>query len=194
MKLLSGLRNCHAIGVDSVVLHKAPNGDLARAFIAYPGCGIEELPFTERNAPNVAYHNHQHHLLEFYVLRGLLTQHALTLDPSSARQAVYGYKFSSGITGQMGADLYPHKLGCNVKYTNYRKGGYFSMTGFDIHTVSTNGMTIWKVYESNISDLPRHQSWAYSDRNDWKPSSEGLYIPMSLAELEQAEGLICRST
>lgn len=191
MKILSGLKNCHAKGLDSVIIDRAKNGDLTRVFIAHENCALNVPDITK---PVVALHNHRHHELKFTVLEGVLTNVWLLTNNVGPfvgiSYNVYAFK-SSILDGKMKAiDLRTPVYGQETEQ-NYYPNDTFLMYGSDVHTVFTKGRTIWEVKERNVKDVGPFLSLTYVDARDtFKPSAAGLYKPMSNKDIEKAEKLL----
>lgn len=178
---ISGLRNCHVPNVTSLVLRErlSPQEGMVRIFYAEPNHPLQYL-YRVGGEFNVAAHNHRQDL-SLEVLFGTVDNWILTEREESPKRLAE-YSFNSGILGEMSVAIL-RLLEVDITRYSMFLGRPFDMLASHIHTVTVASRSAaWVVREGALSPAP---TLAYN-KMGWKPSVEGLYIPMSDQELRIA--------
>lgn len=171
----SGLRNCHVMGMSSIVLNDQP-GNRIRVFVASWG--------NELRKDTLAVHAH-HCDLTLIPLFGNVTHHRYS-DPQGPTNDPFAFElcaYSSGITGPESKLTRTGKRFSLAETNSPLKA--CRLLSADLHSVSIhNGApAAWVVIEG--AEDPDYESICYSrDPGEFDP--QGLYIPMSQAEIVDA--------
>jgi len=183
------LANCHAPGLDSIVLknNSVVNGGMARIFLAHE----ETHPLgqiIDEESGNFVIGVHDHRFpLTIVPLLGSFVNYEVTADPEGSEQ-LHEYAFSSGINGTMGVS-YQRQVTVRPPHFNEQEpGGLIRMTANDLHTViipnrnTVNKWTAWLVLEEPTEKT----SHIYSPTDHLSLNSEGLYQPLDPALAKDA--------
>jgi len=179
--LSRSLRNCHIMGLDSIMLLETP-GKTIRLYYAHQG---HEL---HRNFPGIIEHNqslsfHAHHCnLTLEVVKGHLMNWTVEIDSEKPTdQLTFKYKYNSEITnGKIGFVKFPELTHLStVRMNSMNVGDYELMNAHAIHTVAADSRydSAWLVYEGE--EDPNYESLSFSTNYNLENESfEGLYQPM----------------
>lgn len=176
------LADCHAPGIDSIVLqdNRATNGGMTRIFAAHEG--VHPLgDLINPNTGNYTIGVHDHRFgLRILPLLGTIVNFEVTIDPEGP-ETLHEYEFQSGINGNMNVAHTREVRTRTPVFHELTPGGSTNMLATDLHTVivpdseTVNGMTAWMVHEGP----EEKSSKIYSPTDHLQVSAEGLYTPMS---------------
>lgn len=186
--LLSGVFNCHNIGLTSVVLDERKDGSLSRIFFATETCTLDRI-FKPDGHMTVGAHNHDKGI-KFTTLFGNPRHVSLYVNYSFdfPEMRWYRYPFVSALdSGEFGL-LSPRSF--LVKVTIHDLDNTYMGTD-QIHTVTCNPFSAWHCDESSKEDVKKH---VWSPRPDLTLDSTNLYIPMSEVELEVTRQLLIQNS
>jgi hypothetical protein len=182
-EFISGLKNCHIPGLYSLVISDRESSMVGMNRIFYAGEGHEmSTLFRPDGMFSIAPHNRRQdiclQLLFGNVVNWDCEKRAGRLGLLSGTYSEY--RFESGILGEMAAvEVRPVWLSLTRRRLT---AGGIVLRASAIHTVEVASSTAaWRVVEGQIAE---HPTVAYNPSR-WKPSSEGLYIPMSRLELDR---------
>lgn len=170
----SGLHNCHAFGVESLVLRTNRDGSLIRIFHATGTHTLQRL-FRDNGHFVVGVHNHNK-ALRLRRLFGDIWN--VELRPTSTPEAscLYRYPFTSALNNPDGFNL--GKPVIRRMSITTRRLIDVAMRPHDTHTVLVPASTAaWLVEEGPT--VPNFQKYIYSPKSDLSLNSVGLYIPMN---------------
>lgn len=181
--LKSGLRNCHHVGLHSVVMEERPNGSLSRIFFTTDESTMDR-PFRPDGHLTVGAHNHDKGV-RFTLLAGRAWHLWVDTDRIDAISPVwFRYPFNSAIdSGKFGIGE-QRRLHVSVTVGNL-DNTYMSTS--QTHTVLATPRTAWHCDEGPKE--PK-QKYIWSPRGDLELDATGLYQPMSAAELEESRELL----
>lgn len=176
--LLSGLRNCHHVGLTSVVLDEREDGSLSRIFFAESYSTMDRV-FRPDGHMVIGAHNHDKPI-RFTTLFGSPRHLSIYTDyPGVApRVTWYRYPFESAMnSGEFGL-LEPRPFFVTVAIHDLDNT---YMDTREIHTVIASPMTAWHCDERPKEPIKKH---VWSPRPDLKLDSRGLYLEMTKDQLE----------
>lgn len=193
--LLNAVRNCHAVGLNSIVLLNEP-GRLIRLFVAHEGHTLHHNLDPQQNpsinggaktAMSIAYHPHHCDII-LEVVRGWIVNrwldHAVT-DPKIPRNLTT-WRYRSHLRGEKPGfeKLGPVYGRAEGHWRMLHVRDTLELKASDVHTVgaAANYCPAWLVYEG-AEDLD-YDPLCYSnaDLSTW--TGDGMYIKMSPAEIE----------
>ncbi len=187
-KIINGIKNCHAIGVDSVVLG-TENGKLVRAFIAHEN---HNLYLT--NPFSVGFHPH-HCDLTIKVVEGsiinvtLISEFALGAH-SIEELATYRYESAirNGDKGAFTQVMEKRPFGTLARVVNASQS--LALPASAIHTILiyARETATWIIHEGD--EDPNYVADVYSNADLTKASGEGLYLPMTDEEYQAAKARV----
>jgi hypothetical protein len=177
--LKSGFRNCHHMGLTSVVLDEREDGTLSRIFYAEPNCTMDRI-FRPDGHMVIGAHNHDKPI-RFTRLFGNPRHVSLFTDyPGvSPRSLWFRYPFESAINSGESGLLDPRAFQVEVSIHDLDNT---YMDTRQVHTVLTSPMSAWHCDEFPKEDVKKH---VWSPLPGLKLDSRGLYVAMAEAELEQ---------
>jgi hypothetical protein len=193
MKFISGLKNCHVKGVDSLVISERVSDEvgMVRVFHATPGHGLINI-FKRLDLPTAEFclapHNHRQDVSLELIYGNVSNWRATETDAEFAIDLTE-YRFFSGILGKMEVEpLRKARMAFNREVL--QSGVPAHMSASQVHTVQVvSPPAAWIVREGEISNAP---SLAYNCEG-WEPTSGGLYIPMTADELADAALAIAKN-
>ena len=181
------LRNCHAVGVDSIVLGIEVDDEgrklsMTRVFVAHHDRHELDHLWREDGHYIIGVHNHRYPLTIDPVV-GELINHEVTLgEPGAA--LLYEFKFQSGITDEL--DIVPTgNYGIADAYNrSLVPGDSHYMEATDLHTVvvpKVGVLSAWMVTEGPGV----MESFMYSMIPDPVIDPTGMYLPLAKIEAER---------
>ena len=177
------VRNCHVVGLDSVVLYdwREQGHGMLRYFYAREGNPLSKLCNSEGHF-TLGVHNHRYELWLKPFL-GVMQNIEFTLGGDES--FLYRYRFESGLSGKMGAVLEEWVSARCETVRHLFPGQVRYMNPEDLHTVGVPKEAAWIVVEGHTRPELADSSRIYSPRPDLTLSSEGLYQPMSPDEARE---------
>ncbi len=200
---MTGVKNCHCRGVDSIVLRESP---MVRVFITRPDHALWQN--TLPHIFSVGFHPHATNI-EIEVIHGQisnvepgfvhkpdkpsllmpgkikdLAQIDSLLDRSNFRR----YRFDSFLRGGLGGfqdmDVVFHVSHFNRKLET---GAKLSLHGRHLHTIHVEkGQEVaWVIREGAANPNFEPICWSNAPLTEW--TADGLYIPMTTTELKAAQ-------
>lgn len=197
---MTGIKNCHTRGVDSIVLNQSP---MVRCFITRPGHELWQntLPHTF----SVGFHPHRT-VIEIEVIHGQIVNvepgfvHAppkvllpgkvkdfSAIDSLLDRSNFRKYQFDSVLRGGQGGfrdlDVLFHIFHFNRKL---EAGKRLLLSARALHTihVAKGEEAAWVVREGVVDRNFEPICWSNAPLLDW--TADGLYVPMTQGELRAA--------
>ena len=184
------LRNCHTIGLDSIVLVHKDERCLVRLFVARPEHDLWLNNPVLKQPLSIALHPH-HCDITLHVVKGVLHNHIARIGnvQGSYVRKMGQYLFRSAIkSGEPATFERQEDVEVSIPVTNHIwEGDRNYLSAEQIHTVSvTRGeVCAWFVYEG--VENPNHIPLCWTDNHALvsKPLS-GLYEPMSEVQVLEA--------
>jgi hypothetical protein len=194
------LKNCHAPGLDSVVLGEGSSGELVRVFWARKGhsLGVRH-PYSDQL--QIAFHGH-HCAIDFTVIQGCMIN--CTVDEVGSHQMQHGkiklWEFQSKIvsTASPGfAQLLDENGAQRCKYVGLQNeilvdedmGRITSMNAEDIHTVFVpTEEAMWLLHEHPTKFGRNTKKVTYSNNDLSSFSFKDLYQPFT--DLEEIKHVL----
>lgn len=185
----SSLINCHAIGLDSIVLKPAPN--MVRIFIAR---GYEHTLWRNNPDTNEPYSVgvHPHHCdITMVPLLGSIAN--IVLSSGSPTHKLHQFKYRSTITGRAGDGSVFKYTGKDVRVSLHHQPLRYptQLLASALHTVYVpkGKWAAWMICEGR--EWPNYEPLTLSNhRLDTTYSATGLYKPMTLKRLREYGGLL----
>ncbi len=176
---VSGLRNCHHIGLHSLVLQERPDGSLLRIFYTTPNHRMREL-YEPGGHFTIGAHNHNKQL-HFITLYGNVynVELAVKMSEDNGQWKGYRYPFHQSALLEGGFSLgEPEAVSGELIWAPIHQK---SLETSDVHTVVVHGdHGAWLVNEGPPQDTPKS---IFSPRSDLNLCADGLYLPGVTAEM-----------
>lgn len=167
-----GIRNCHAVGVDSLVLKRWRGGGMLRMFVTRPGHGW--APDGDRFP--LAPHDHRFRI----TLRHLFgdVRHRL-FAPADDGRVFHRYRFTSAMGGT--TPMAEREAVVRLAERVEPLAGRVCLDEMAIHTVDvTSEWAAWLVFEG-VDRQPKNA--LFSPDESFTVDASGLYQPMSKDEI-----------
>jgi hypothetical protein len=185
--MFDGVRNCHAPGVDSIVLLREENPKrVVRIFVAHHDRHSLDQILTPRGHYTIGVHNHRYDLTVTPIL-GAVWNYEVTLSPNGQMGALWEYGFSSALlNGAFGLTRPRKRYVQSVNMRDLKPRDSHHMRADELHTVVIPKFTPWPFSVWMVEEGPDvMEPLIYSPRKDLTLSSEGLYEPMTPDEIDQ---------
>lgn len=184
--IINGIKDCHARGLDSVVLGQE-NGKLRRAFIAHPHHDL----WWENDLISVGFHPH-HCDITLEVVQGAIVNLNLEVGGNTASDYQLGnlstFLYHSPIMkgGQGSFELLSGPQEYGIEEVKLAEGDVYSLKANAVHTIyiPKGQPAIWIVSEGE--EDPEYCPKVYSNRDLRGEKLEGMYRPMEASEVEEA--------
>lgn len=183
MTFLSGLRNCHIHGLNSYVIRERVSDTVGMLRI-FHNTGHRLRSLTGDQDYRLAPHNHRQDIT-LYGLFGSAANVALDVDRLPHRGTQFEYVFGSALqSGEFTLD-FKDTVGLFVKDAQPLPKCGLKIPATEVHTVVAAPDSAWLVAEGTLAPATHH-SLCYSKRHDFKLKNDGLYVPMTAEELQDA--------
>lgn len=181
------LRNCHAIGLDSIVLgveldESGVKQTMTRMFIAHHDRHGLDVLFRADGHYMVGVHNHRYNLTLEPVVGELINYEVMLGKPAAGH--LYEFEFVSGIGGDLAIVQTGRHGMASSRHRSLCPGDCHYMEASDLHTVivpKVGRYSAWVVVEG--PDV--QESCMYSPLPDPFIDSSQLYQPMAKIEAER---------
>ncbi len=187
--LRNSLSNCHAVGVNSIVLLDEP-GRRIRLFTATKNHELYRNGPLSLSEMSVAFHPH-HCDIDIEVIKGPIINRIFRIDENGPLRLT-AWRYHSKLRGEQPGfeEIGPvHGFGSRMYLLD--EGHVSEMKSTDIHTIVTgiSSMPAWLIYEG--AEDPNYQPVCYSDADLTQWTGEGMYQPMTEAAVTATiEGLL----
>lgn len=183
-----GIADCHARGLDSIVLLREP---MIRMFVTRPG---HELHRNLQDCGPLSIAFHPHHCdVALEILTGSICNR-LVVKGGRARLTMYRYH--SQLRGEApGFEAVASMLGLTFCSRYLLEGDSIDLPARSAHTVGVlpDEQAAWLVYEG--TEDPGYRSICLSDADLVNADFTGMYRPMSATEVDDAiEGVLARAS
>lgn len=179
------LFNCHALGVDSVVVSEE-NNQLVRIFFAWQAEHQLDNLHTDNGQFTVGVHNHKYNISLIPLVGSFINYEVFLGDEETRHGQLYEFEFQSGIGSEM---QLKYRNMRNIQSINLRElspGDQRIMLAPELHTVIVpkdgSHLTAWMVIEG----MEVNSSLFYSPIEEPSIDATDMYIPMKRAEAEEA--------
>lgn len=178
MKFISGLQNCHLLGLYSLVLEDRVSDSVGMRRVFYAGRDCE-MGLWEGNDFTLKPHNHRQDI-RLTKLFGNVAN--LTLDFGRDDLLLWRYRFTSALlTGEFSVEREEDQY-CGLHSPNLLDKP-LDLRWSDVHTVVAAPYSAWMVEE--FAKAPAGIERCYSRSANLTLNSFGLYLPMMPLHLQQ---------
>lgn len=182
--LFSGLHDCHAKGLDSIVLRRFPSGGMLRVFVAH-----EVLPLWAGGTFVIGAHDHRFNIVLHRLYGSVENIQVAAVDRNNhSLLPAHEFRFQSALT--TGQFELTHLRDVALRLVTVPIEVRIRMPFDAAHTVRCPaGAAAWAVYEGC-----ERQAWTrfYSLHRNPVLNSSGMYRPMSAASISDVCATVLR--
>lgn len=179
-------KNCHAIGVNSIVFSQKDDGRLIRMFYTEPNHVLWKNDNVLFKDLSIAFHSH-HCDIGITVVHGCMTNVTAEAEKEIDTSNITGWKFESQIkTGKGSFNRTGYFTLMDVKRQKLTNGSVVLMKADQLHTVyvEPGQVAAWTIHEGDGD--PNYDSTCYSNSDLTQFNFEDHYKPISKEEVIQA--------
>lgn len=183
----NALRNCHAMGLESIVLHDEP-GNRIRMFVAHAGHTLWANHPGQRFTFSVGLHAH-HCAIRLVPLFGDTENHNYAVIPHPMGD-FHAYTYSSGVTGSPSMEPTGQRAFAHCIRQNALRAGAIALPAHLLHTIYLRRQlrAAWLVIEGKEDPYYRPVCWSNADTFDFDP----LYQPMDGGDVVETLEMVRR--